>query len=194
MTTVRTWEDLQAASGDVVAALNRDERLACAAAVNPFLALQELGYEIEEQARPSIADRLRFTPKVAARRARLREQIAKLVGRSFDPDAGQLGELLYRELGLRPYPDERGCYPAPPDTWPPGKRLEYEPRDPLQALEGRHPVIALLLKYRKLGAAAWPFAPPEVYHAIRSGKVDTMVRRPRIRFKRTADGGNAGNG
>lgn len=190
MTVIASWEELRARSGEIVAAMEGDERLKLAAAANPLLALLELGYQISDEARPAILDRLRLPPETAKRRAELREEIARHSGQAIDPDnLDDLRKLLFKKLKLQPYPDPRGCQPPPPQVEPPRKQLRIDPKqgpptDPLETLRGRHPAIELLLEYRELGTKAWPFAPPEAYRAIRAGKTDTLLQNPRIRFKR----------
>src|SRR5262245_57278134 len=58
--TIQSWELLRAHISEIVTELNRDVSLARAAAVNPFLALDELGYFVPDDVRESIGDRLRF--------------------------------------------------------------------------------------------------------------------------------------
>lgn len=112
----------------------------------------------------------------------------------MDPDdEATLRELLFVRLGLRPYPDDQGCYPPEPDTRPPRKtRAGTTEQDPLAALEGRHPVIEPLLEYRRLGATRAPFAEREAWESIRAGTINTAVDSLSIRFK--SDGPDEGAG
>lgn len=183
--TIDSCEQLQERITEIVDELNHNRRLALAAAVNPFLALEELGYHVRDDARAAIEDRLRFPPKEAARRVELRDQIFEQVKHAFDLNSSEaLRTVLYDELALRPYPDARGCYPALPETHPPRRSPSgRRDSDPLQALAGRHPVIELLLEYRRLDALHPYFASQKAYDAIRTGTVDTPIRKLRIRFK-----------
>src|SRR5690606_20090460 len=180
-----SWEELQERITSIVDALNADRSLAIAAAANPFAALEELGYQVDAEARPEIADRLRFPPREAARPKQLRARIFEEVGHGFGLDAGEeLRGVLYEELSIRPYPDEHGCYPEPPDTHPPGKPASGAPApDPLAVLAGRHPVMEPLLEYRSLDALHAPFASRAAYEAIRTGAVPTGIRKLRVRLK-----------
>lgn len=182
---VDSWEQLREHIASIVGELNRHPLLAIAAAANPLFALEELGFDVKPEARVVIGDRLRFSPEVAAKRGDLRNQIGALAERAIDPDSKEaLQDLLFVRLKLQPYPDERGCYPPPPDTRPPRKTRDgkMEP-DPLEALEGRHPVIAPLLEYRRLGATRAPFADRDAWTAIRSGTTNTGVQSLNIRLK-----------
>jgi hypothetical protein len=183
--TIRSWEQLQERIASIVDQLNEDRTLALAAAANPFTALEELGYHVEPGARAEIEDRLRFPPKEATQRKRLRARIFEEAGHPFDLDsAEELRRVLYEELSITPYPDERGCYPDLPPTDPPRKPAQGEPAtDPIQVLEGRHPVIEPLLEYRRLDASHPRFASRSAYEAIRAGGVSGGLRALRIRLK-----------
>lgn len=185
----RSWEDLQQHISSIVDRLNDDPALARAAAANAFLALEELGYVVPAESRPLIEDRLRFSPADAARRRRLREQIFALAGMEFDLNSPEaLYDVLFKCLGIRPYPDARGCTPPFPDT----HRLRWRvsgaaASDPLEVLRGRHDVIQPLLEYRKLDASQAPLAPAAAYLAIRRGERASAVRALRIHLKGQRD-------
>jgi competence ComEA-like helix-hairpin-helix protein len=189
--TLNSWDEVQEHITAIVGELNKEPRLALAAAANPFEALEELGYHVDAAARPEIEDRLRFPTREAVRRKQLRTQIFELVGHPVDlSSADELRTVLYDELSITPYPDERGCYPDLPSTYPPRKPASGEPEpDPLLMLEGRHPVMEPLLEYRLLDAAHAPFAPRVAFEAIRAGEASGGVRNFRIRLKNGRDGG-----
>lgn len=192
---VRSWDELQERIGSIVERLNADLDLAVSSAVNPFFALEEIGLTVAPEARAEIEDRLRFPGKEATRRGKLRRLIFDLAGREFDiQSAEELHQVLFKDLSIRPYPDERGCYPKVPDTHPLPRIRKGEPvEDPLAALEGRHPIIAPLLKYRRLDARRPRFAPPSSYAAIRQGDRSHGIRGFRIRLKgRQADDPRSG--
>ena len=188
--TLNSWEEVQERIASIVDELNKDRSLAIAAAANPFEALEELGYHVDAEARPEIEDRLRFPIKEAVQRKRLRAQIFELVGHPFDLDsAEELRAVLYEELSITPYPDERGCYPALPSTYPPRRPVSGVPEpDPLQMLEGRHPVMEPLLEYRRLDAAHPRFAPLAAFELIRTGGASGGIRNLRIRLKNGGEG------
>lgn len=188
----RSWGELQLRISSIVERLNEDRDLAVAAAANPFLALEELGYHVVPEARPEIEDRLRFPAAEVARRRKLRQRIFRAAGNEFDirsPDA--LHRVLFHDLELKPVPDERGCARPLPSTSPlPRQRGKGEPpEDPLAALEGRHPIIEPLLEYRQLDARRWPLASPAAYRAIRKAETARGIRNMRIRLKEGAAGG-----
>ena len=188
--TLSSWEEVQERIASIVDELNKDPPLAIAAAANPFEALEELGYHVDADARPEIEDRLRFPTREAVRRKRLRAQIFDMVGHPFDLDsAEELRAVLYEELSITPYPDQRGCYPELPSTYPPRRPVSGVPEpDPLQMLEGRHPVMEPLLEYRMLDAAHPRFAPLAAFELLRTGRASGGIRGLRIRLKNGGEG------
>jgi|GEM_PF-660492 len=203
---IDSWEQLQQQVASILAHVNKDQRLALAAAVNPLFALEELGYEISPGVRPEIEDRLRFGAKKATRLKELRASIFKQAGRQFDIDSPtELGRVLFDELKLRganvntradAYEGGSTIQQSPagsrlsasPDTKPlPYRRPEAEPlADPLEVLKEAHPVIAPLLEYRRLEASRPRFAPRSFFEAVRQGKRSLPVRELRGRLKARA--------
>lgn len=193
-TEVQSWAELREHVRTIAGRLNEEEDLAVAAAANPVLALEELGYRIAPGARGEIVDRLRFPPEEAGRRRRLRRRIFERAGREFDLQSAEaLHRVLFVDLGITPYPDEKGCVPPPPDTHPlPHRQGDGEPTaDPLASLKGRHPIVEPLLEYRRLDASRPRFAPEHVYRAIRDGGREHGVLRLRVRLRDAPEEGAA---
>ncbi|MBL3596350.1 hypothetical protein JMM63_12330 [Rhodovulum sulfidophilum] len=96
-----TFQDVQAAVKDIAARLNATPELARAALINPLLALEELGFELDLAARLELEDRARFSKKQSAERRKLRDEIFEAAGRVFDPGQGDvLAAVLFDELNL----------------------------------------------------------------------------------------------
>lgn len=189
MEPINSWDQLQAVIGDIVDALNANSALVRAAAVNPLLALEELGYELTPEARNDVEERLRFEPRQVVRRRELRALVFREAGKTFDlNEPGALYEVLFDDLGLSPSPDERGCYPPLPDTSPLPPQLSYhEPvEDPLEVLRGRHPIMGPLLAYRRLEASKPQFATRALYAEVRQGKRTLGITRVHARLKEPA--------
>src|SRR3954451_24783752 len=105
---IRTWHDLQGRVVELLERLNADQQLAIGAAANPLLAIEELGYQIDDEARASLADRLRHGPEGTAQLEGLREQIFGVAGHTFDLSSAEaVRHVLVEELGIRakPFPD-----------------------------------------------------------------------------------------
>lgn len=185
---VRSWEDLRANVAVLLDAINGDPELARGAAANPLLALEELGYRVAPEARAAIEDRFRFPYRTATRLRALRRELIAIAKRDFDPDSpGELHALLFGDLKLRPVllpPSERAKGRSSTDRLPVQVRWSASVSDPLTSLRGKHPLVEPLLEYRQLEASAARLAPPELYQAIRAGRVKIPVTRLRGRLKR----------
>ena len=196
---IDSWEQLQKQIKSIIAKVNADQSMALAAALNPLFAVEELGYEISPEARPSIEDRIRFDRQTAKRSQDLRESIFRQVGHFFDLNSPeQMSKVLFEELKLRPAPagkrevvDQHSYARVPPtlDTKPlPHKREGAEPApDPLEVLRDAHPVMEPLLEYRRLQASRPLLAPRDAYDAVRQGKVRLPIQEIRARLKGTGN-------
>lgn len=147
-----------------MASLNRDPNLLLAAAANPILALDEMGYKIKPDIRPKIEDNLRFKPSEITKISRLRKSIYKEAGKEFNIRAEEeLNIVLFKELNIRLY-DEKGC--------PIHKRiriLKKGEEDDLHLYSDLHPIIKPLLAFREIDASVHGFSDPSTYKRIRKG-------------------------
>jgi hypothetical protein len=189
---ISSWTELREQAPYLLERVNSDAGLALRAAMNPLLALEELGQEVDPAGRQEIEDRLRFRPRAVARLRHLRKAIHKQSGRAFDIDSGaELAVVLFDELhvgqldqGRRPgrYEKRRSLRP---DTSPLPPQVGWGPKvtDPLEVLRGAHPIMEPLLEYRRLEASAPRLASPALYEAVRSGrrKLPTLTARGRLR-------------
>jgi hypothetical protein len=167
---IDSWADLQAKAARILKRLNADERLGLAAAANPMLALERLGYVVAPEARPPIADRLRLGPEAADTLIRLRSEIAGLADRAVDPDDPKdLRQVLIAlgVIGKKAY----GRHDLSPPRWRPGGAGP----DPLEDLRDRHPVMAPLLEYRRVAAQAPAYAPSHVFARVVEGELTPAV-------------------
>ncbi|MEV1154400.1 hypothetical protein AB0J27_03190 [Micromonospora chokoriensis] len=168
---INTFSDLQARAGVILARLDAAPAVALAAASNPLLAVEHLGYEFDPEARTGIGDRIRLGPTAAEKLAGLRTTIARLVDRRVDPDNGAEVRRLLTDLGVLP-----SCSDGDePDTDPPRWRPGGAGPDPLEPLRDRHPVMVPLLEYRQISARRPRFAPPQAFAAILDGAVATPL-------------------
>ncbi len=131
-----------------MASLNKDQNLLLAAASNPILALEELGYEMRSGILPEIEDKLRFRPHEVAKLSRLRESIYKEAGKQFNiRSEKELNAVLFKDLNIRVF-DEDGC------------QINKEVRtrqkgeeDGLDLYSDLHPIVAPLLAFREIRCA-----------------------------------------
>jgi len=173
-----------------VEAINSDPDLARAAAANPVLAIEELGFEIAPEARQAIEDRFRFSYRTAVRLRALRRELVTLAGRSFDPDSpADLREILSQSALKRPAnaKGEAAKRLSSSATDRRAVQVRWGPQipDPLEALRGSHPIVEPLLEYRRLEASSPRLAPADLYRDLREGRREIPFVRLRARFKKT---------
>lgn len=197
---VDSWEQLQADINSILKQINEDPQLALAAAANPLLALEEMGYEIGGAARTEIARRVRFSPRVAVRLRHLEDEVASIAGRKVDLDSAEdVRRLLFEDLGLEA-PEQQAGYEQTAQTvqrrgkrpdrialdtgpLPPDLSSVERGDDPLRALADRHEVMEPLLAYRRLEASTPRLASRQAYEAVRAGKVRLGIENLKGRLK-----------
>ncbi|MEU8330957.1 hypothetical protein [Micromonospora sp. NPDC048839] len=176
---INTFADLQARAGVILARLSAAPAVAIAAATNPLLAVEHLGYEFNPDTRTGIGDRIRLGPSAAEKLAELRTAIARLVDRQVDPDDGHAVRRLLTDLGVLPPRSDDDEPDTDPPRWQPGGAGP----DPLEPFRDRHPVMEPLLEYRRISARRPRFAPPQAFAAILSGAVTTPLTAVRGRLQ-----------
>ena len=184
----------------IVQELNAEPALALRAAANPILALEELGYTLDDALKREVALRARFDQPTIAKLQTLTRRVHELAGESFDLDSPEhTARVLFTTLGLervdavqrlviaegtlgegegrtRAKRDDPRTNPAAIPRRPVGG---VAPADPLAALEGAHPVIAPLLEYRAIEGSMPPLASRELYERIGRGE----VKSPRLTIR-----------
>jgi hypothetical protein len=204
--TIRSIEALRERVPEILKRLNADPALLLAAAANPILALEELGYTVPDEFRSELDRRIRYTSDERKRLEALRAQIFEAAAHSFDiDDAAALQEILFARLQLPPLPPEPVRVSLAPsaetrsgdnrltqltsDSHPLSVRyraagLPTQP-DTLEPLRDHHPVIGPLIAYRSIVARHAPFAPREIYERVRLGDVRGPAFKLRARLHRT---------
>lgn len=171
---LNSWQDAQHRIVQILAALNANSALLMAAAANPLLALEELGYEVNPEVQQDFVDRIRFGSTVAKQQQALRRKIFDAAGHSFDLNSS---EALVAALG-RVLKNKADAPSIPADAQPP--RFTFgtpAAPDPLEHLRGAHPIMEPLLEYRKTDATTPQFATRDDYTTIRLGKRVLPVTR-----------------
>jgi hypothetical protein len=177
---ISSWKEAQTVAPTVLERLNADPPLLMAAASNPILALEELGYNIAPSFREEFVDRVRFGTRGATLLRQLRKKIFSEVGVRFDLDSPtEIGRIIFDHLKLhRPAYAEMETFRAPDFSF----TRHYE-KEPLEPFRGQHPLVDSLLEYRQLNARAPNFATRELFDEIRAGKHRIPVVRLHARFK-----------
>lgn len=103
--TIRSIEELRAQVPAILKRLNADHALRLAAAANPVLALEELGYRIPNELHRALDHRIRFSAAERERLAALTERMHEIAKVPFDPDdPAELERILFTQLELPELP------------------------------------------------------------------------------------------
>jgi len=176
----------------ILKALNDDPQLFLAAAANPTLAIEEIGYTCSDKFKHELELRLRFPEKTRRQLNKLSKEVFEIAGCEFHlDDADELHTTLFDVLAIA-QPDDQTCQDALKNASmkPSEIRLTTAPQpavfgrefaDPLTVLEGVHAVMKPLLEYRRLEASEPRFASGSLYDQVRRGKVTLPVTRLRTR-------------
>ena len=184
----------------IVEQLNAEPALALRAAANPILALEELGYSLDDGLKREVERRSRFDTPTIAKLEKLTRRIHELAGEEFDlVSAEDTARVLFTKLGLTPAAPaqrvviaegslaggekrargQRKATPSAVAAIPRRPVGGVAPPDPLAALEGAHPVIGPLLEFRAIEGSMPPLATRDLYERIAAGKVEG----PRLTIK-----------
>ena len=182
----------------ILKALNDDPQLFVAAAANPVLAIEEIGYKFTDEFRQELELRLRFPEKTRRRLSKLKKDLSSAAGRELPlADAEAMHRVLFDEMGIAE-PSADTCQHALKQAAlkPSDHRLTSAPRpavfgrklaDPLALLADAHPAIKPLLEYRALEASEPRFASASLYRKIRRGDAKLPVSRLRLRMGQDRD-------
>lgn len=145
---IRDQSDWQQHIGSIVEKINADPTLALAAACNPFLALAELGYQLDAAVIADLEERARYSKRQIVERRALRADLAKMLGRSAD---ALTRDSLRAMIGANPESKK-----SAKDSGP-------------AAVDGK-PVRDLAVKLLAIEDGARGFADTQTYAAIREGQ------------------------
>jgi len=169
----------------LVKKINEDKNLGIRAAVNPLLAFEEMGYVLSKEVQKKVERFIRFTPEERKRLNELEKQIYEVAGHTFDIDSPEtLEKLLFKELKIAKPKDIKGLGLPEPDKAGAEliKRRKVKWVDPLNSLEGVHPIISPLVSYRKIQASRPGLAQRSLYEELKTGKRRLPISRIRVRF------------
>jgi hypothetical protein len=172
---------------------NANPALALAAAANPLLALEHLGYEIAPEARQEIELHARFGPDKADEVVALEKSIYKAAGSEFDlADGDAVQETVYALL----QPAKKGQAKEQKTqkqrvtqalealrVSPTRIRIGKTAVDPLAEFTDLHPILPLLVEHRQLERQHPRFASRDVFDSILSGERKTAVTSLKFRLQ-----------
>ncbi|MCB8980731.1 MAG: hypothetical protein H6657_25250 [Ardenticatenaceae bacterium] len=174
--------------------------LLLAAAANPLLAMARMGYEVAPEAARTIEYRARFGEAGGAAFEQLQAELFQTAGQTFDPADGRilrrvLAELLPTEAtqkgqkGQNVERKQRTALLDAAESRPIGVPGQQPLRDPLADYADLHPIIPLLVEWRRQNLQSPRFASEEVFDRILAGEQKlpitevTFTLQPRSRRK-----------
>jgi hypothetical protein len=192
---IESMQELTRLIPSMVKDINADPDLALRAAANPLLAAEELGYELEPSLRTVAERRIRFSEKTANQLTELADQIYSLAGEQFDIESdADVRRVLFETLKLTdPYTGEpiKGSKqtrnkkrPTEQETRTERSVANLPITELLERLQGAHPIVEPLAKYREISASQPRLAPPELYERLRRGELQHPITRIQYRLKR----------
>lgn len=160
-TPIDSVEKLRDHLPDILTAVNSDRQLAIAAAINPLLFLEDLGYELSPAVITEIEERGRFSKRQIVRRRRALARIDELTGGKADLSSAEAISSTLEGLQLN----------VRPDVERPGHAsgiLNFSEAQLLHS-KGKHALVEALIEFRRIEEAAREFAPQAIYRGVRAG-------------------------
>lgn len=172
-----------------------DNQLLLAALANPLLALAELGYEVSPEAAREIEVHARFGAEEGNAFRQLEADLFAAAGRPFDPADPEavmavLDQLLPQKPGKTAQASPTDLSPTrrkqlldAARQQPPGVAGYTPKQDPLETFAAAHPIVPLLVRWRKLDRQSPRFAPPATFARIRSGELKLPIIRVELKLQ-----------
>jgi hypothetical protein len=198
MIKIGSLRELQLQMPRIVPKINADPALALAAATNPLLALEHLGYDLSAQARKEIEPYARFGPDGLKKLADIEQRWVAAYGSQqalpFDRKGTRtaIEYLLATTVAKAPTADKKAA-PAPKVTTAIDSALDLlffkqkpdaaQEKVALERLTALHPALPVLYEYQRLLVARPPFASKETFEKIRTGKAQSAANSITFRLK-----------
>jgi hypothetical protein len=178
---IKSEKDIKKHAVSILRRINEDERGGLLFLLNPVLALEEAGFDLNEEMRRHILHGLRYGAKAKARIRDREEAMAEIAGRKIDALSDEaVGRLLFVELKI-PLPGQEAA-----NVQAKGKETGKEAHLPpitdeiLEAVRAKHKIVPILIELRQLLKSGWRFVDPETYEKVKSGATVTLLRRVRF--------------
>ena len=199
---ISSLKELQLLMPEILKTHGDNRELMIAAAANPILALEHLGYTILPEARHEIALHIRFGKETAKTLRELEQAIFRTAGEIFDlqdPESAYkvIAPILRKDLcDAKKQSDteveqileilKKPYYPQQP--W--GAPTE----DPLLKYRRHHKLLELLTDYRKIEATAPRLSSPEIFDQILHKKRVLPLKQLQFRLQPTRQRRSKRNG
>lgn len=189
--------DLRTHALSILRRVNSSERGGLLFLLNPVLALEDAGFDLNASMRRHLLRGLRYGAKVKARIRELEAEVHQVAGRAVNVrSSAELRRLLFTDLKLSPpkpaggkaTPAPARASPAAPSQagWDP--EAEAEPSSTerltekhLEALRDTHPLVPKIIELRGILAGGWRFVDRSTYERVKAGATVTLLRGVRFR-------------
>ncbi len=178
---IESEKDIKKHAVSILRRINEDERGGLMFLLNPVFALEEAGFDLNEEMRRHILHGLRFGAKSKARMRELDEAVRDVAGRPVDALSDeQVARLLFVDLKI-PLPGPAAAKEAETRKAKSPEPLPTVNEELLEAVKGRHRVVPLLIELRRHLKGGWRFVDRETYEKVKGGASVTLLRRVRFR-------------
>ncbi|AMK76893.1 MULTISPECIES: hypothetical protein [Methylomonas] len=197
---INSLHELQLQMPRIVQAVNANPGLALAAAANPLLALEQLGYKLSSAAREEVEQYARFGPDNLKRLAEIETEFGKLLTTKTMPADLSEAHALFEKSGYEPSDKSAANKKA---TLKPAKNQGLatslaaifaakiwaadEEKKLLRELSAQHPGLLLLYQYRKIHRQRPAFATRSAFETILAGEKNTLVDQVEFSLNRHRD-------
>lgn len=185
--------DLRKHAATILRRVNAGERSGLLFLLNPVLALEAAGFDLNADTRRHLLRGLRYGAKTKQRIRELEAKVNEIAGRPVNVRAdAQVARLLFTDLKIaRPTSDavltKSAKVPgAVTDTgWDPD--LEPGPlrSDDLEAVRHAHAVVPLVIELRGILNGGWRFVDRQTFERVKAGATVTLLRGVRFRSDRS---------
>lgn len=195
-TKISSLKELQALMPQIVPQVNANPSLALAAAANPLLALEHLGYKLTEQAVQEIGPYARFGPDGLKRLAELERQwSARMPGQSLPVEKDAIRKFIVDMVQSTP---DKKTAPSPGPAQASGSRQvdmllnlvfsrkrfgPEEEKMTADALVQLHPALSIVRSYQKILSQRPAFASDEQFQQLLAGTKKSVATTVEFRLK-----------
>jgi hypothetical protein len=173
---IESIDQLRADLPKIFDRFNSNPELAIAAAVNPLLFLDEIGYSLGADVSTEIEELSRFSKEQIARRRKALARIDKIAKVRADLSSAEAIVRLFAKLGMDDIRPDLGA-----ERGRTSGVLDFSEAF-LAENRARHPLFGALLDFRKIEADSRQFASEAIYRKVRSGKLPVPGLRLKARL------------
>lgn len=193
---ISSLRELQLLMPRIVPEVNANSRLAIAAAANPLLALEHLGYEFTPQARQEIEPYARFGPDGLKRLSEIEKKWTLLVGPKPLPFDKTTARKIFEQIGNEAPQRQKTSRETSPNLLQAKKLddalelvffkklpLAEDEKKAVNMLSELHAALPLLFEYQKVLVQRPAFATREQFQQLLNGEKKSVATSIEFRLK-----------